>query len=347
MSTGRPSAPAEPARLLLNRSVVDDLVLTTIDGAEDFLTEDLAHIPVVASIRRGSGEATCHLHGPLAALHRVRLYATAALPLSAVPGDAAFVDPLRRSANIGVLSAISSDTPLGFRIGTAATDLRRDLVSRIESEMGWVNDPSSWEVNLEKGPHGWVAQVGSLHWTRRFGALERLPWSTTPLVAEVMIRLLKTQPGLTVLDPLCGTGTLLLAVDHRSPGCTLLGTDRDADAITKAKINLDRFGVRADLSASEAVPIGRPAGSVDRVLSNLPFGKLVGTHQDNEQLYPRLLNEISRVLTPTGRAVLLTEDKRLLVDSVARTKGLKIVRERLLRHGGATPTAYVLTRTRR
>jgi 23S rRNA G2445 N2-methylase RlmL len=82
------------------------------------------------------------------------------------------------------------------------------------------------------------------------------------------------------------------------------------------------------------------------VISNLPFGKQVGTHRDNELLYPGLMGEIARTLRQDGRAVLLTEDKRLLVDSVARTPGLKIIRERLLRYNGASPTAYVIMRTR-
>ncbi|MFI5728504.1 hypothetical protein ACIA49_00165 [Kribbella sp. NPDC051587] len=82
------------------------------------------------------------------------------------------------------------------------------------------------------------------------------------------------------------------------------------------------------------------------MIANLPFGKRVGSHRDNQRLYPAALGEIARVLTNDGRAVLMTEDKRLLQDAVAGVRGLKIVRERLLRYGGATPTVYVLTRTR-
>jgi 23S rRNA G2445 N2-methylase RlmL len=82
-------------------------------------------------------------------------------------------------------------------------------------------------------------------------------------------------------------------------------------------------------------------------VSNLPFGKRVGSHGANTRLYPAVLQEIARTLRPNGRAVLLTEDKRLLVETVARTKGIKIIRERLLSYNGATPSAYVLVRKRR
>jgi 23S rRNA G2445 N2-methylase RlmL len=85
---------------------------------------------------------------------------------------------------------------------------------------------------------------------------------------------------------------------------------------------------------------------VDRVVTNLPFGKQVGSHELNRTLYPAALAEIDRVLTADGRAVLLTEDKRLLHKAIQRLPALKVVRERLLKYNGATPTAYVLTRLR-
>lgn len=333
--------------LALDQSIDDQLTLSTVEGAEDFLVQELTDAESVEVLRRGRAEVSCHVSGSLRGLHRVRLFASAAIVL---PGDAdhdAFLDPLRRSAEQGVVSAITAVGPVRFRVGTPSLEVMQAVIGRIEHDLGWVNDPSAWQVNLEQSDGGWVGQIGSLHWAQRLGQLERLPWSTTPLIGEVMARLVKPQPGLMVLDPCCGTGTLLVAVDQLSPGCRLCGTDRDTRAIAKAEVNLTRFGVRAEVTAGEAVPIGHPPGSVDRVISNLPFGKRVGSHHENGELYPRLLNEISRVLSPSGRAVLLTEDKRLLVDSVSRTKGLKIVRQRLLAHGGATPTAYVLTRTRR
>jgi tRNA (guanine6-N2)-methyltransferase len=86
---------------------------------------------------------------------------------------------------------------------------------------------------------------------------------------------------------------------------------------------------------------------VDRIVSNLPFGKQVGTHRLNRSLYPNALAEIDRVLAVDGRAVLLTEDKRLLHQAIDRQPGLKLIRRRLLKYNGATPTAYILTRPRR
>jgi tRNA G10 N-methylase Trm11 len=199
-------------------------------------------------------------------------------------------------------------------------------------------------VNLTRSPQGWVAEVGPLSWTRRFGRAERLPWSTNQLVAEVLVRMAKVGPGQLVLDPFCGTGTIPRAVRRRQPTARVLGSDHDACAIEIA-IRNSRPDVELVLAEVDALPL--PAGSVDRIVSNLPFGKQVGTHRINRSLYPKALAEIDRVLAVDGRAVLLTEDKRLLHQAIERRPGLKLVRQRLLKYNGATPTAYVFTRPRR
>ncbi|WP_329005446.1 methyltransferase domain-containing protein [Kribbella sp. NBC_00709] len=186
-----------------------------------------------------------------------------------------------------------------------------------------------------------AAEVAPLSWMRRFGRLERLPWSTNPVVAEVLVRLAKIRPGHRVLDPFCGTGTILLAVRRRAPTARVVGTDHDPHALEIATRN----GTQ-DLARAKADALPFKDRSVDRVVTNLPFGKQVGSHALNRTLYPAVLSELDRVLTPDGRAVLLTEDKRLLAQAIQRS-ALKLVRERLLKYNGATPTAYVLTRPRR
>lgn len=148
-------------------------------------------------------------------------------------------------------------------------------------------------------------------------------------------------------DPCCGTGTLLIGADANATDVLLSGTDHDPTTLGIARTNLRRRRVHADLLEANATPFPAAGGTLDRVVANLPFGKQVGSHQNNQQLYPALLREIVRALTRDGRAVLLTEDKRLLHDTIERTKGLKLVKARILRYHGATPTAWVLAHTRR
>jgi 23S rRNA G2445 N2-methylase RlmL len=251
---------------------------------------------------------------------------------------------LRRSVASGVISALRSQSPLRFRIAPG-TPCAGSLRSALVNDLGWIEDVGNWSVNLVGGPAGWEAEIGPFHWSRRFGRLERLPWSTKPVVGEILVRLAKVRPGHRVLDSFCGTGTLLAAAAAVAQ-VAVFGSDHDPSAIALARTNLARLAVPAQLMVSRAEDLEHADRSIDRVLANLPFGKLVGSHVDNTHLYPAALREIARVLDPRGRAVLLTDDKRLLEAAVARTPRLKVVRRRLLAYSGVTPTVYVLTATR-
>jgi SAM-dependent methyltransferase len=312
--------------------ITDHLVLRTIDGAADLLMEELRAMASIHSIRQASVDTVeCTIDGPLDELAACGLYSTVA------------VRDLDQSLRTGALSNLPR--AVRFRVGTADPAQRREVINAIEQRFGWVNRPADWDVNLVPSAGGWIAEIGPLSWTRRFGLLERLPWSTNLLVAEVLIRLAKIRPGQRVVDPFCGTGTILHAARRQHPTTHPLGLDHDPHALQIAAGNSPRGGeLPLARGTAEALPLA--SGSVDRVVANLPFGKQVGSHRANRTLYPAALAEIDRILTADGRAVLLTEDKRLLHSAIERQRALKVVRQRVLRYNGATPTAYVLSRTR-
>jgi tRNA (guanine6-N2)-methyltransferase len=354
MSCSTPSCPAQPRldqdctqrprpSVVLSRPVDDQVVLRTISGAEDLLAEDLT---AFGTVHRSDSRIALRISRTLRELHEVRLYSSLAVPLVGSPGEQVFLASVRRSVSRGVLSALNTAAPLRFRL-EAGTPEAKEVSVALEQALGWINDPGDWAVNFIRSPAGWEAEVGPFYWTRRFGRFERLPWSTKPVVAGILVRLAKLRPSQRILDPFCGTGTLLVAAGRLEPDLILLGSDQDPDAIDLARVNFDRFGVTGRLDIAMAECIQHPDRSVDRVVANLPFGKLVGSHAGNSCLYPAALEEIARVLADDGRVVLLTDDKRLFKTAVMHTTGLKIVRERVLRYGAVTPTVFVLTRTRR
>jgi 23S rRNA G2445 N2-methylase RlmL len=187
-----------------------------------------------------------------------------------------------------------------------------------------------------------VLDVGTLFFTARFGRLERVPASTTPVIAAVLARLTKAGPDDVVLDPFCGAGTNLVQVAEMSAPARLLGSDLDRGALAKARANLDARGIEAQLWQADAARLPANPHSVDRIVANLPFGKRAGSHAANVELYPAFLRRVRSVLRPTGRAVLLTEEKRLLRDAVQRTADLSVIKEVELESGGLHPSAYVV-----
>ncbi|WP_152361078.1 methyltransferase domain-containing protein [Microlunatus speluncae] len=323
--------------------ITDRLEFRTIGGAEELLVEELRDTGLT-ELTVAERRVTGTLAGDPELLPRQRLFSAAALPL----GDAAEPDlaPLTASIAGGMINTlVPADRPATFRVGHDSAEIRAALTERLVEGFGWVNDPSDWLINLTRYGERWLAELGPLHWTRRFGRLERLPWSSTPVLAATLVRLAKIGARDRVVDPFCGSGTLLLLAGLGEPGTRLTGSDLDPEAIRLATINLERFGVTAALRAGPAERIELGDHSADRVLANLPFGKRVGSHRSNEKLYPAALREVARILDPRGRAVLLTDDKRLFLDALQRTGGIKIIRERVLTFGGVSPTAYVITPT--
>lgn len=335
---------SSPSTADLTAHVHDQLLLRTIGGAEDLLAEAVRNLAAASAVRTEEGRVICQVQGSLRQLQSCRLFSSAADLLEGATDTNAFLATLQRSARMGVIATLPSENPLRFRVAASPRSFAREIRASIQQGLGWLNDPSDWMINIEETTHGWVAEIGPLFWTRRFGQLERTPWSTNPVVAEILVRLAKLRDQHRVLDPFCGTGTLLMAAHSTAPAAALTGSDIDDRALALAMINFSRFGVDGQLRLGDAVLIPEPDSSVDRVICNLPFGKRVGSHDGNKIIYPAALNEIRRILTADGRVVLLTDDKRLLRTAIARTAGLKIVRERLLRFSGVTPTVFVLRR---
>ena len=317
------------------------LILDTVVGAEDLLQEELSPVGRVRITEPGVIELDPaeSMSAVLADLAGRDFYSGVRVRLPDAELDTSL--PWLTFA----LSAIGLDGPAGYRVDQRDADQRRLLSTRIAALTGWAEAPSNWVINCRPDGPDLVVDIGPLHWSRRHHRLERLPWSTPVVVAEVLVRLAKVRPDDRLLDPCCGAGTNLVAAAQAGVR-SLLGVDLDPAAVSAARTNLDRAGVQGRIRRGSATELDLKPGSIDRVVANLPFGKQVGSHGSNQELYPALLAGLSRALTPGGRMVLLTEDKGLFAETVQRTAGLKIIKQRLLRYSGASPTAYVISRTR-
>lgn len=75
--------------------------------------------------------------------------------------------------------------------------------------------------------------------------------------------------------------------------------------------NHRRGGPLQLLRANAATLGGLPLSdaSVDKIMTDLPFGKQFGSLEENHRLYPSVLRELARVLRVGGLAVLLTSQQ--------------------------------------
>lgn len=145
---------------------------------------------------------------------------------------------------------------------------------------------------------------------RRAYKQAHLPGSLKPSVAAALLQLAEAQPGTTLLDPFCGSGTIL--IEAAESGLNAVGGDLTAAALVNSQENSADAGVSIALQQWDAAQLPLADNSVDLVISNLPWGRQIQVDGELIALYQQALAEMRRVLHPTGKLLLLTGVPELL-----------------------------------
>lgn len=150
--------------------------------------------------------------------------------------------------------------------------------------------------------------------------LEHRPASLRPTLAAAMVRLSEARLPHVILDPLCGAGTILAEYlvakgPERGERPAVLGGDLERGAVECAAANLRRLG-SFHLACWDARRVPLADASVDRILSNPPFGKQLEKPETIGPLYRAVIAECDRVLRPGGLAVLLVSESDVLREAV-------------------------------
>ena len=81
---------------------------------------------------------------------------------------------------------------------------------------------------------------------------------------------------------------------------------------------------------------------VDEVYANLPFGIRVGSHENNLDLYQKLMENLTQWLKEGGIAVLYTMEGRLLEAQLRRHPRLVLLRKASVEAGGLMPKVFII-----
>ncbi|GAC1358582.1 MAG: methyltransferase domain-containing protein [Ktedonobacteraceae bacterium] len=307
---------AEPAENLLDLRTVEDVFFT------------LAHIKV---LRRGqdalkvlhSATLNADLTQALATWRRVH---TGAKPRTwrVVSQMTGTYDFRRVDGGEAVISALRRSMPRGMHM---------------------VEDDADIEVWLWLGGSDVLigARLSDATMRHRNYKREHLPASLRPTVAAAMSWLARPTPEDIVLDPFCGAGTILIERALLGPVERELGSDLREEAIAMARRNARAADVPISWHIWDARSLPLEDASVTRVITNLPFGKQIGTHEGNEDLYTAVMRQCSRVLKPGGVLVALTSEDRLW-DRIIREHGWKIVKKVVLVVLGQPASIFVAER---
>jgi len=94
----------------------------------------------------------------------------------------------------------------------------------------------------------------------------------------------------------------------------------------------------------DATKLPFKSNTFDVLVTDLPFGKRIGSHKSNKKLYPSLFEEFSRVLKEKGRMVLLTSEKQLLLNSIKPLDSLKLKEHYSINQGGLDTFVFFITK---
>jgi 23S rRNA G2445 N2-methylase RlmL len=184
----------------------------------------------------------------------------------------------------------------------------------------YTDDDSAADLNVRVFIEGETAFVGLRLGRRPLHEREykkaHIAGSLKPSVAAAMLRLVGIAPGQSLLDPCCGAGTILAEAGGSGAGelgAVVWGADIDMAAVSAARVNAGAAGIAASINAWDARALPIPNGSIDRIVSNLPWGRQSPISGDLALFYRDMCAEMRRILAPGGRIALLTNAPQLAV----------------------------------
>ena len=312
-----------------------DIFALTTRGLETISAAELAELPGLSVTETAYRRVTAQVDGSLAPLLSLRTVADAYLDLGTWTGISHTRDTLAviqwYAAQIDLAAAAQTVAPLRplpaeplFSVTASfvgkrnynTDEIKRNVAAAIKEAYGlhYSADDRLADLNVrifiehEQAYIGLRLAKSPLH-ERPYKLAERAG-ALKPSVAAAMIRLAAAMPGQRLLDPCCGSGTIL--IEAALLGFAAQGGDSDDEAVAAARSNAQAAGVAVSLKSWDARALPLVAGSVERVVSNLPWGRQIAVDDALERLYAEICAEAERVLAPGGKAVLLTSNPALL-----------------------------------
>ncbi|MFB6077911.1 MAG: TIGR01177 family methyltransferase [Halarchaeum sp.] len=261
----------------------------------------------------------------------------------------------RASASVPDAVAALDDAELtrSGSVAVRARDVRNAAdvdTQRAERELGAALVARGFDVDLEDPDHelraafadddcllGWRAAAS----VRDYGTRKPTdrpffqPGSMDPMLARALCNLAGARPGTRLLDPMCGTGGVL--IEAGLVGADPVGNDAQSKMVRGARENLAHYLDGAAVVRGDATRLGLRDDAVDAVVFDAPYGRQskIATHALSD-LVAGALTEARRVAT--GRCVLVADrDWR----DAAREAGWT-VRERFERRVHRSLVRYVL-----
>lgn len=159
-------------------------------------------------------------------------------------------------------------------------------------------------------------------------------------LAHAMLQLLRPEKGARMLDPFCGSGSIVMqAAALFGPSIEIWAGDLFAENIagTQANLRANAWEDRVKIKQADARQLDEEFPGVTHIVSNLPFGKRVAKNEDMGQLLGRFIQAAARALPEGGRLLVLVHHPYLVKKEAEVSGKLKLLHSRHLRVGTHHP----------
>ncbi len=349
------------------------LFITTNPGLEDVVVEELLARAQAAGlgsiavqpkpfgfggqvwVEGGQREAMCAMAMQLRSVHHV----FEPLHRFDVPMDGGLQ---HIEAQVEQLDIAEMKTAETFRVTSrrsgkhdfGSMDVQRRAGAALWRRYGTAVDLENFDVNVRVDIFEHVCLVSyqrtqrslSKRFQRRFQP--RVALKASVAYALLHVARIQAQERAELLDPFCGSGTILLEAAEVFPNLVLCGSDIDHHVIDGARENASALGCaerlvlrQGDARALDAV---FPERRFDYIVTNPPYGVRFGQHLNFERFYTRVLQQFWYRLKTAGRLVLIAWKYRELVRAIKMTGLFRIRLERAVEMGSLHPHIFVLDR---
>ncbi len=209
-------------------------------------------------------------------------------------------------------------------------EVKDSLSKKLSNKLSFVYDNEKHSVFdirvfLEHSVAFVAVRIGEKPLHRRPYKLETTKATLRADIAYCMAYLAGIKIEDVVLDPMCGSGSILFEASTFKPK-VLLGGDINPEAVEASRKNLEEIkqNLKVELAEWDATKLPLKTESVDKIICNLPFGKQIEIMDVSISVfYDSIAKEFKRVLKDNGRMVLLTSNQTELEKSISK-EGLTV-----------------------
>lgn len=261
---------------------------------------------------------------------------------------------------VETLAVTAMETADTFRVTTVrqgdhdftSIDVQREAGAALEAHYGTTVDLEEYDVEVRVDVHQDRCLVSVQHThealSRRQVRLFQPRAALKPNVAYALLRLAHLEDPSVLLDPFCGSGTILWEAGALWPNTSLLGNDWNDEPLAGARQNAEAQEMtdRVTFYNTDVWHLSETLGdqTADLIVTNPPFGVRLASSMDFHPFYRRVLQQFSEVLTSSGRVVILVLRQAPFNKALRNTEQFEVRHVRVIEIGGLYPRVFVLGR---